>query len=151
MAVVYGLLYLLFTTITGVFISSYGWSPEICGLAYMGVGLGFFLSLALVCFPPALLPTQPLKPNLTSFDITGRPYLRRNRSPHDQSQQRCLRTRNASPYHGVLCLFHSYHIFLVWMDCQVSRTRMFPFSLLPMSPTNHFPLHLNPPSKLANL
>jgi len=48
MSVVYGLLYLLFTTITGVFQGSYGWSPEICGLAYMGIGLGFFLSLALV-------------------------------------------------------------------------------------------------------
>jgi multidrug resistance protein len=48
MSVVYGLLYLLFTTITGVFQGQYGWSPEICGLAYMGVGLGFFLSLALV-------------------------------------------------------------------------------------------------------
>jgi len=48
MSVVYGLLYLLFTTITGVFIQSYGWSPEICGLAYMGVGLGFFIGLGTV-------------------------------------------------------------------------------------------------------
>lgn len=48
MSVVYGLLYLLFTTITGVFQDSYGWSPEICGLAYMGVGLGFFISLVTV-------------------------------------------------------------------------------------------------------
>jgi len=48
MSVVYGLLYLLFTTITGVFQSTYGWSPEICGLAYMGVGLGFFTALVIV-------------------------------------------------------------------------------------------------------
>jgi hypothetical protein len=48
MSVVYALLYLLFTTITGVFQTSYGWRPEICGLAYMGVGLGFFLSLVTV-------------------------------------------------------------------------------------------------------
>ena len=48
MSVVYGLLYLLFTTITGVFQGQYNWSPEICGLAFIGVGLGFFLSLALV-------------------------------------------------------------------------------------------------------
>jgi hypothetical protein len=48
MSVVYGLLYLLFTTITGVFQGSYGWHPEICGLAYIGVGLGFFLGLATV-------------------------------------------------------------------------------------------------------
>ncbi|KAH8600006.1 major facilitator superfamily domain-containing protein [Bisporella sp. PMI_857] len=48
MAVVYGLLYLLFTTITSVFIQTYGWDPDICGLAYMGLGLGFFVALPLV-------------------------------------------------------------------------------------------------------
>lgn len=48
MAVVYGLLYLLFTTITGVFISTYNWQPDICGLAYIGLGVGFFLGIAVV-------------------------------------------------------------------------------------------------------
>lgn len=48
MALVYGLLYLLFTTITTVFQTSYGWSPEITGLAYLGVGIGFFLGVAAV-------------------------------------------------------------------------------------------------------
>jgi multidrug resistance protein len=48
MCFVYGLMYLIFTTITGVFQETYGWNPEICGLAYMGVGLGFFLGLATV-------------------------------------------------------------------------------------------------------
>jgi hypothetical protein len=33
MAVVYGLLYLLFTTITTVYTERYGWAPELCGLA----------------------------------------------------------------------------------------------------------------------
>lgn len=33
MAVVYGLLYLLFTTITTVYTAQYGWAPELCGLA----------------------------------------------------------------------------------------------------------------------
>jgi len=47
-SVVYGLLYLLFTTITTVFQSSYHWSPEICGLAYLGIGIGFFVGLAAV-------------------------------------------------------------------------------------------------------
>ncbi|TVY90092.1 MFS transporter [Lachnellula willkommii] len=42
MAVVYGLLYLLFTTITTVYIETYGWRPEMCGLAYIGLGGGFF-------------------------------------------------------------------------------------------------------------
>ncbi|KAI9645639.1 hypothetical protein NHQ30_006381 [Ciborinia camelliae] len=48
MAVVYGLLYLLFTTITTVFTTKYHWAPELCGLAYIGLGLGFFLGLIVV-------------------------------------------------------------------------------------------------------
>ncbi|KAL2061645.1 hypothetical protein VTL71DRAFT_7022 [Oculimacula yallundae] len=48
MAVVYGLLYLLFTTITAVFLQTYGWEPEISGLAYISLGLGFFVGLAVV-------------------------------------------------------------------------------------------------------
>jgi MFS family permease len=31
-----------------VFQGSYGWNPDICGLAYVGVGLGFLLGLATV-------------------------------------------------------------------------------------------------------
>jgi predicted MFS family arabinose efflux permease len=38
----------LFTTIASVFQDSYGWNPDICGLAYVGVGLGFLIGLALV-------------------------------------------------------------------------------------------------------
>lgn len=45
---VFGLLYLLFTTIPSVFIDSYGWAPELCGLAYLGLGIGFFSGLAVV-------------------------------------------------------------------------------------------------------
>ncbi|RAL64300.1 hypothetical protein DID88_002192 [Monilinia fructigena] len=48
MALVYGLLYLLFTTITTVFTDRYHWAPELCGLAYIGLGLGFFLGLIVV-------------------------------------------------------------------------------------------------------
>jgi hypothetical protein len=50
MAVVYGLLYLLFTTITGVFVTVYGFSVELAGLSYLGVGLGFIVGLAIVGF-----------------------------------------------------------------------------------------------------
>jgi multidrug resistance protein len=45
---VFGLLFLLFTTITQLFIQVYGWSPEICGLAYVGVGIGFFIGISFV-------------------------------------------------------------------------------------------------------
>ena len=48
MAVVYGLLYLLFTTITSVFIETYHWQPDICGLAYIGLGIGFMTGLGVV-------------------------------------------------------------------------------------------------------
>ncbi|KAF5874111.1 putative mfs multidrug transporter protein [Botrytis fragariae] len=48
MAVVYGLLYLLFTTITTVFTDKYHWAPELGGLAYIGLGFGFFLGLVVV-------------------------------------------------------------------------------------------------------
>ncbi|KAJ5716338.1 MFS multidrug transporter [Penicillium malachiteum] len=46
MAVVYGLLYLFFTTISDVFKNTYGWSTGISGLAYMGIGFGFIMGLA---------------------------------------------------------------------------------------------------------
>lgn len=40
-ATVYGCLYLLFTTVTDVFQNTYGWSLQISGLSYIGLGLGF--------------------------------------------------------------------------------------------------------------
>lgn len=45
MAVVYGLLYLFFTTIPRVFSQQYGFSTGLSGLAYLGIGIGFFLGL----------------------------------------------------------------------------------------------------------
>ncbi|KIN08255.1 hypothetical protein OIDMADRAFT_100107 [Oidiodendron maius Zn] len=48
MAFVYGLLYLLFTTIPTVFIGTYHWDPEITGLAYIGLGVGFMTALVVV-------------------------------------------------------------------------------------------------------
>ncbi|KAF2691191.1 MFS general substrate transporter [Lentithecium fluviatile CBS 122367] len=44
----FGLLFLLFTTITQVYIETYGWAPEMCGLAYLGIGIGFFLAVIFV-------------------------------------------------------------------------------------------------------
>lgn len=39
-AIIYGYLYLLFTTISGVFEQHYGFSPGSVGLAYLGIGVG---------------------------------------------------------------------------------------------------------------
>ncbi|KAF2200331.1 MFS general substrate transporter [Delitschia confertaspora ATCC 74209] len=45
---VFGLLYLLFTTITTVYINTYGWDPEMCGLAFLGIGIGNFAGMIFV-------------------------------------------------------------------------------------------------------
>ena len=45
MAIVYGYLYLLFTTITEVFQSTYGFSQGSVGLTYLGLGIGMFMGL----------------------------------------------------------------------------------------------------------
>jgi MFS family permease len=45
---IFGLLMLLFTSITPVFINTYGWSPEMTGLAYLGIGVGNCFGLAFV-------------------------------------------------------------------------------------------------------
>ncbi|PYI06092.1 MFS general substrate transporter [Aspergillus sclerotiicarbonarius CBS 121057] len=45
MALIYGLFYLLLTTITTVYSDTYHWSPELTGLAYLGPSLGFLVGL----------------------------------------------------------------------------------------------------------
>lgn len=47
-AVVYGLSFLLFTTLTTVLQDVYGWSAEVCGLAYFSTGIGFIMGVAIV-------------------------------------------------------------------------------------------------------
>ncbi|KAH1712297.1 hypothetical protein KXX60_006457 [Aspergillus fumigatus] len=50
MSLTYGLLYLFFTTIPSVFQKQYGFSTGLSGLAYLGIGIGFFVGLALIAF-----------------------------------------------------------------------------------------------------
>ncbi|RAL09762.1 MFS transporter [Aspergillus homomorphus CBS 101889] len=47
-AFVYSLLYLFFTTVTSVFEERYGFSTGLAGLAYIGIGTGFFIGLLAV-------------------------------------------------------------------------------------------------------
>ncbi|KIV99879.1 hypothetical protein, variant 1 [Verruconis gallopava] len=47
-AVVYGCLYLWFTTIPMVYEHAYGWSPQDTGLAYIGIGIGMVISLTFI-------------------------------------------------------------------------------------------------------
>jgi len=42
LAIIYGYLYLLFTTISGVYIQDYHWAQDISGLAYFGIGWACF-------------------------------------------------------------------------------------------------------------
>ncbi|KAI1120243.1 putative MFS multidrug transporter [Nemania abortiva] len=42
---VYGLLYLLLTTITTVFVQKYHWSIGVSGLSYIGIGVGFIIGV----------------------------------------------------------------------------------------------------------
>ncbi|KAH8655467.1 major facilitator superfamily domain-containing protein [Xylariales sp. PMI_506] len=42
---VFGLLYLLFTTVSTLFTGVYHWPVELAGLAYLGMGIGFLLGL----------------------------------------------------------------------------------------------------------
>ncbi|KAF7117689.1 hypothetical protein CNMCM5793_006812 [Aspergillus hiratsukae] len=44
-ALIYGYMYLLFTTFTFIFIDQYGFNSGEAGLAYLGVGIGFILGL----------------------------------------------------------------------------------------------------------
>jgi hypothetical protein len=44
-AVSYGYLYLMFTTISAIFIDTYGWPQQITGLAYLGFGVGCIIGL----------------------------------------------------------------------------------------------------------
>ena len=48
MAIVYGFLYLLFTTFTFVFEENYHFSPSIVGLVYIALGIGNFIGLAIL-------------------------------------------------------------------------------------------------------
>ncbi|OKP08339.1 hypothetical protein PENSUB_5706 [Penicillium subrubescens] len=48
MSFVFGLLYLLFTTITTLFTTQYDWPVELAGLAYLGLGIGFIIGITVV-------------------------------------------------------------------------------------------------------
>ncbi|OSS45792.1 hypothetical protein B5807_09675 [Epicoccum nigrum] len=48
MSFLFGLLFLLFTTLTPVFLTTYGWEPDMTGLAYLGIGIGNFLGIGFV-------------------------------------------------------------------------------------------------------
>ena len=50
MAFVYGLLYLLFTTLTEVFEGEYKFSPGSVGLTYLGIGIGCLLGVGIFGF-----------------------------------------------------------------------------------------------------
>jgi hypothetical protein len=46
-SIIYGYLYLLFTTITEIYESVYHFSTGLAGLSYLGIGVGMFIGLGL--------------------------------------------------------------------------------------------------------
>ncbi|KAI5810594.1 synaptic vesicle transporter [Pyronema omphalodes] len=48
MSIMYGILYLLFTSMPIVFHERYGWNPEKTGLSYLGIGIGLLLGLIII-------------------------------------------------------------------------------------------------------
>lgn len=61
--IVYGYLYLLFTTFTGVFELQYGFSTGSVGLTYLGLGLGSMVGLAIIGFSSDRILKAKAKPN----------------------------------------------------------------------------------------
>ncbi|KAJ5576469.1 hypothetical protein N7535_003395 [Penicillium sp. DV-2018c] len=68
MSFLYGLLYLFFTTIPSVFTQTYGFSVGLSGLAYLGIGLGFFAGLAIMAFTNDRMVTAAAAKNGGKFE-----------------------------------------------------------------------------------
>lgn len=71
-AYVYGLLYLLFTTISIVFTGNYGWSISTSSLVYLSIGVGFGLGLV----AHGLLSARMLKRSLKLSNGVFEPEMR---------------------------------------------------------------------------
>lgn len=67
-AFIYGLLYLFFTTIPSVFTKTYGFSVGLSGLAYLGIGFGFFGGLAMIAFTNDRMVSAATKKNGGKFE-----------------------------------------------------------------------------------
>lgn len=63
MAVVYGYLYLMFSSITQVFTESYGWTANIASLAFLGVGIGSIIGITLVSLTSDRMVKQQMDKN----------------------------------------------------------------------------------------
>ncbi|CAN8101262.1 unnamed protein product [Discula destructiva] len=63
MAVVYGYLYLMFSSITVVFTETYGFSSNIAGLAFLGIGVGSVIGIIIVSLTSDRLVQAQMKKN----------------------------------------------------------------------------------------
>ncbi|CAI7584039.1 unnamed protein product [Penicillium glandicola] len=68
MSFIYGLLYLFFTTIPTVFTQKYGFSVGLSGLAYLGIGFGFFAGLAIIALTNDRMVTAATVKNGGKFE-----------------------------------------------------------------------------------
>lgn len=72
MTVVYGYLYLMFTSITNVFTETYGFSTDIAGLAFVSVGIGSVIGLIIV----SMVSDRLMAAHMEKNDGTANPELR---------------------------------------------------------------------------
>jgi multidrug resistance protein len=68
MSLIYALLYLFFTTIPSVFESQYGFSSGLSGLAYLGIGAGFFVGLLIVGITNDRIVLKMMKNNNDKYE-----------------------------------------------------------------------------------
>ncbi|KAF2212828.1 hypothetical protein CERZMDRAFT_121117 [Cercospora zeae-maydis SCOH1-5] len=102
MAVIYGFLYLLFTTFTYVFEGSYRFSSNIVGLVYLGLGVGNIIGLAALGYGSDRL----IK------------YLRAKNGGPQKPEYRLPPLITAAPLIGIGLLIYGfcvkYHVFWFW-------------------------------------
>lgn len=67
-SLIYGSLYLLFTTVTTVFQETYHWSVAISSLSYVGIGLGFIVGQIFFAFTSDRLVLRAKKRNNNVFE-----------------------------------------------------------------------------------
>jgi len=72
LAVVYGYLYLMFSSITEVFIETYRFSSNIAGLAYLGIGVGSIIGLMII----SLTSDRLLKRQMARNNGVAKPEVR---------------------------------------------------------------------------
>lgn len=110
----FGLVFLLFTTFPGVFEGQYGWSAQISGLAYLGLGIGMVIGLV-------------------GFSLFSDKYLQRKQKEGlDKPELRLVSMRLAAPVVPIGCFLYGWTAYYQtqWMVPLIGTFVSSEFSLL---------------------